>query len=528
MAPFIARIPVADASGLSASHFGEAVARAGSAFGGAIEQIHRQKELEARQKIEDAQRNRALDIQEQNAQAKLLREQGALQQNAAVKQDALDRLDQMAEANTRDAAAEGVRQSLASPGGVLGPFGIASRAAMGGAQAVAETQQEFAGKRALAEQMTGPAAQAFLVREARDMKVAALKRGYAEEGQALQHALQDGVFEDPATMFERASSGKTPKEVPPSAQAQAEAKRYAEALQSAIAEGRSPGDVHARLAHQYDVHRQIVQRAKAWPLADQRAAELQDTLRKVLAETPNTVDPLTGDNPHADLQERLAQMDGEWARTQYQTFRMGHDPGDSLAGLQKVLFSATAKSAPGAFQQMDQAMVADRQLPKTDVQAVAGAASANARGGDTSGAERNSYETSAGRGTTPPSGGKREGQLQGLAADSAQQKRTAPAMSSEDEKTANAKQRAERESRGMVGRTRDENAPKRKLTSADDKKKLDGLVRDEAQKTLAASGDRKTQMLALRDRIAKDLGLDTSDPRVFSAVKEALSKAYQR
>lgn len=493
------RLPVSDASSLGVSRFGEAVSRAGAAFGGAIEQIHREKAAAERQKIEDAQRDRALDIQEQRAQAALLKEQGTLAQGAAVKQDALERLDRMADANTKDAYADGVRKSLASPGGALGPFGVFSRAAQGGVQAAADAQQEMAGKTALAQQMTGPAAQAFLTREAADMKRRALVRGYQEEGQAVQNALQDGVFEDPASMFERASSGKTPKEVPPSAQAQAQAKQYAEALQSAIAEGRSPGDVHARLAHQYDIHRQIVQRAKSWPVADTKAGEFIDTLRGILAETPSGIDPKTGTDAHADLRERLAQMDGEWARTQYQTFRVAHDPGDSISGLQKVLFSATAKSAPDAFMAQDAAVRADQQLPKTNADVVQAAAGANSRasGLDGSAVPRG---TPAARKTDT---GERASEEQIAAA--------APARA------------AERERRGF----KSQSDAKPNATRADGARQIKSIVAAEVQRGMASGADKRDRIKAMWKRIVDTTGLDPRDPAVHSLVREALSQEIE-
>lgn len=503
MSPYIARVPVADASSLSTSHFGEAVSRAGNTLGGAINQQRRERIAIEQQKVVNRQKDQALDIAEQRAQATLLREQGHFASDAAVKKDALDRLDKLNQERMQGDAEHALRTSLSTPGGALGPFGVFSRAAQASVQAVAEAKQQMAGKVALAQEMTGTAAHGFMTREAADLKRHVLVRGYQEEGQALQHALQDGVFEDPATMFERAASGKTPKEMPPSAGAQQQAKQYAEALQSAIAEGRSPGDVHARLAHQYDIHRQIVQRAKNWPVADTKAAELMDTLRGILAETPSGFDPNTQTDAHAELQQRLAQMDGEWARTQYQTFRMGHEPGDSLAGLQKVLFSASAKFAPDTFMRQDAVVRADQQLPKTNADVVQAAAGANSRASGLDG-------SAVPRGTP-----------------AARKTDTGQRASPDEIAAAEPARAAEREKRGFIGHTRDHNTPKRKMAGEADLKKLRGLVHDEAQKTLSAGGDRKAQVLALRERISKELGLDTSDPRVFSAVKQALSDVYE-
>jgi len=224
-------------------------------------------------------------------------------------------------------------------------------------------------------------------------------------------------------------------------------------------------------------------RERGWAEADQRASELIGSIEQSAA---GVVD----DEVRQAIMQKVADARGEWARTEYPSFRMKTDAGETLAGLQEILFDAQAAALPETGLPIGKT-ASEQQV---DMRRATGDL-----GGRGQGASAQRRQTDTGKRQTP-----------------------------REQADAEPGRRAEREKRGLPGRTYDPNAPKRKLSGEGDVKRLRNFVLERAQKTLSVGGDRAAKVKQLRDEIARDLGLDPSSPDVFAVVKEALSEAYGR
>lgn len=282
----------------------------------------------------DQLENRRLDIAELVAKQKLLREsnltaarEAKAAQAEAAQQASLQAGQEFVQQGVAQRARPNLEAALASPGGVLGPFGMLNPRMLGQmAQRQAQTAATLGQKAELAARMSPEAARGYLTREAGKEKKAILAEGYARALESVQDAQADGVF--------------TPQE----------AKTFTNLLQTAAAKGKDPGEIQTRIAKRYDLHTKLTQRAGEWEKADAQAQEMLGALEQLIGRVGGGVDPNTGLSPQDQMRERLGKAQAEWGRTAFPSFRMKTDPGASLAGLQKLLVEGQAVGDPMAPQ----------------------------------------------------------------------------------------------------------------------------------------------------------------------------------
>ena len=302
----------------------------------------RQAENEMRARA--AEQERAFAIEEQEAAAKVLEqenraaeraERGAKQQ--ADRDTAVQEFRQATTKQGEDALRQDIGAALRRAGGVLGPFGILDTKTMtSGLKRQAEIGQRMQGIVAQAREMTGPAARAFMVREAERLKEE-VKAGAFQEEFDLLSALQ--------------REGKISPD---------DAQRYNKELQDDMLAKKDPGATHEKLLHASELYVQAQHRAEGWEKADRQAPAMIDGLRKILADMPDGVDPMTGKSLKGEMMKRLSAADVEWGRVKpgangVSIFRQKNDPENSLAGLQKILFEAQTKADPEEFMRQDRA-----------------------------------------------------------------------------------------------------------------------------------------------------------------------------
>jgi len=427
---------------------GAAVAGLGrgvSKLAAALDEVGKERE---RAKLAD----RKMKVEEQRAATALAREERALalqDAKAAEREaDVAGSVEGIGQAGGQATADTFLAEALQSPGGVLGPFGALNpRSVARGTQMAGEVQERSARRMALAERMSPEGARNFLRQGAEEDKKAVRAKSAQEEVMALQDAVAEGVL------------------------GEQEAASYARALQSAIREGRPAGEIHSRLAQRYAMASKLKVRAEDWGAADKKASAMMQSLMQ-LADTTEGLDPETGKDIMSELVKRLADARGEWARTQYPSFRSKTDAAASLAGLQKILLGARADADPAKFLQQEHL---DDFLPKD-------------------------YGPGA-RDVVP-----------------GEKPRRVARPKSDRGVAGELKARGKTYKAGTV----------RPLTDENDARLLQEMVLRESATTLAAGGDRKARVVALRDKIAHDLGLDPTDPQVFSVVQSALQQAYGR
>jgi hypothetical protein len=439
---------------------GQGLARGVAAFGhalaGGIRDQARSRTEAAKEARVAAENDRKLAIEEAEAEAKLTKEKNESAARAEVEAEKqADRDVAVAEfrrstANdSQDALRQDVGAALRRSGGVLGPFGILNTKAMGEAL----KRQSAIGKRmegdiALASGMTRPAARAYLQRAAEDIKGEVISSGYQEEFDLLNGLVMEEKI-DPAR-----------------------AKEYGKELQAGARARKPPGDVHKRLMQESELYVQAQTRAEDWEKADVQATGMIDGLRKLVAEMPDGVDPITGKSVKAGMMERLAAAKVEWNRTKpgengVSVFRQKNDAAGSLDGLQKILFEAQIEADPEAFMQRDRADSVPTPSRDEVVAAIGGMGGGHrTQGGAVEGFQEPAQEA------PPARGGKQQ-----------------PA--------------ADRQ-----------------------RQQLATLVREEAQKALRAGGDRRERLDALRERVAKELGLEKNSPEVHAIIKNELARAF--
>ena len=445
--------------------FARGVAEAGQALGRGI-----QASGEARDKRDREEKD--YQIQLQKAEAATLREQrmAAEYEERATSREA-DRaavVEGLEKLGAEKAGAEwqkGVQEALRSPGGVLGPFGMLNpRKIAGSARGAMEAQKQMLGDVEQAKRMTPSAARRFLTDRTEERKLELVTRAYEEETADLQKALQDGAFEDPLAIFASAGSGKVQ---PPSETAMRRAEDFGKALRQALQDKKMPGETSKRLQEVYDQHRKIRQRAVGWKKADVDAVEMLDTFQQLAAkvENPELRDPLLG---------KLAEARGEWARTEYPSFRVANEPADTLGKLQALIFDAQALQGsvePTATER-------NAKIQEDYIRAVGGT-----------------------RGPIPSAPPAKRGRS---SPERQRQTQAAPAPSAP----------AKRQPKG--GKRTDVQA-------------LENYVVEHAQDALRA-GSREERVTAIErmvDGAVRTFGVNRDDPRVRRVIRQALSKAFE-
>lgn len=433
------------------------------------------------------QREKALEAEKMRAEASLMREKNlAAQREAREAERTADReasmqgMEQLGQRSERAAYEASIQEAMRSPQGALGPFGALNpRALAGGLRSGLEAKQRSQARLELAARMSPEAARMYLARETENEKKIARDQAWKDEAQALQDAIADGVLDE------------------------RKAKLYARALQTAAREGKEPGQVWKLLAKEYDMHVKVKGRLRAWDQADKDAATLIQSIEQAAS---SVQDPVA----QAALRGKVAQARGEWERTEHQSFRSQSDPEKTLGALREILFLAQAEA--GTPMDLTQAERTQQES------AVRNDAFTPERGAATS-----EWARGMGGGRPPASAAAPRAQASSGGRRSTD---TGKRASAEEIAAGEPARRAEREKRGLPGRTLDPNAPKRQLKDVKDAERLHNFVLERAQKTLSVEGDRKQKVMQLRDEIARDLGLDPSSPDVFAIVKQALEAAY--
>ncbi len=282
-------------------------------------------------------RDRQLDIEEQRAQAALMREQGL----AEARQQRADQQASDVQANVEGVRGVGAQaqetnagnmleQASRSPNGALGPFGLLNpRAIVDGMKQSTEIKARMEQRAALAERMTPAAGRAYLARAATEEKEAARKQALQMDLQSLQDAVQDGVLDE------------------------RQAKQFGKALQSAVREGSNPGAIHTQIAKHYDMHAKLKLRAKGWEEADPKAAEMIQAIERTAAAVP---DPAIREQ----IMGKVAAAKAEWTRTEWESFRSKSDADQSLAALQSLLYQAQAQTGQPIDDTKTERAVAER------------------------------------------------------------------------------------------------------------------------------------------------------------------------
>lgn len=245
-------------------------------------------------------------------------------------------------------------------------------------------------------------------------------------------------------------------------------------LQVEMRSGRPPGATTKELAKNAALQAKLRARETAWAEVDNEAAELLTTARTLGKHAPGDVDPLTGRNMQAEMAEALANAEAEWAKTDDPTYRAGTDPKQALAALKKIVFGMKASSDPQGY--------VDERI---GVQMQEGVMAKDARA---RGAERMQKAQGGAQGG---SGGGSGG---GSRVDPGRQ----PA--------------------------------KQKPAPRTDQQRLEGILTEGAQGALRAGTreERAARITELRNRVADELGLDVTDPKVHAAVREILTQVRGR
>ncbi len=483
----------------------KSIGRAGEALQSGLERAQAQRAANKRAQAQAAEQERRFAIEEERAKASLLKETNALAEKQAKsaereadREAVVQGLTEIGAKQTGRAREEQVRNALASPGGLLGPFGLAQSLARGAPNTM-EVEARAAGRMELAKRMSPGAGRMFLEREAKIEKQQVLAQGYEAEFKALENALMDGAFDDPFL-----TPSKPGQVAAPSEQAQAKAKQYAQALQDELAAGRPPGEVHKRLAEEYDINAKLSARKKAWEKADTRADAMLEQMREMAVNVDTGVNPITGKSDRDELSEWLAIAAAEWERVSKVSFRRANDPDASLAELRKFLYRSQETTDQEAF------LAGMERTPPLGItqEQVVGAATAG-----------ESQENAPGRaGLAPP---------QASQARSGAKRTDTGARPSDAEVKAGAPAReAERAKRGLQ-QTRKGSEPTKDLTPAKEKS-LRGLVQERAKKTLAAGdeGERVQAAAEIIKAIRTELGIDPNSPGAKAAIRDELNRIW--
>lgn len=302
----------------------EYVGDAGNAVAEGLRQQHKDTREDAELAQEKDLKQRALAIEEERAKANLLRESNlaSARNERQVAQDAdrqaaVQGLKELAGQRQAEAFQENLDKAIGSHGGALGPFGIFGAIGTSAAASLAQSQEEFAPKVALAQDMSPAGARMYLEQQQKEAHARIIGKGYQKEAEDLAAGLAEGW-------------------IPP-----AIGKELSDLMQQRAAAHLPPGAVHQRIVKLHDMARQQKVRAAGWEDADHKAAELIGVLEKMAdsSELPAT---------RAAMRQKVADAKGEWARTlplgngEESKFRNENEARASLAALEEILFGAQA------------------------------------------------------------------------------------------------------------------------------------------------------------------------------------------
>lgn len=464
---------------------------------------------------EGIRKNRALDIEELRAkkqlQAEINRAKAGSEREAQVEAERTAILESARkEANARIGVQtrEALKEAISTPGGALGPFGFLNTKAfqegMGGAVAI---EQQTQADLEQAARMTPAAATRFLDRRKKERKQEAIQTGYEKESIALQNALMDGKLEDPF-LTPNWKPGQ-----PPSEAAMKKAQELTKGLQDDLNAGNPPGRGHDEIVKAYNENAKLTRLYKDWEKADATAEEMLLQIRNIAANAPQGIDPITGDDMRAELVERVANAEAEWERTRAMSYRKSETPVKSLGDLQKILFGVEAKTNDEGFlsQRGQAARMRAFQTPSEEeiVQASTAMdpASAAARG----------------------PAGKAPAQAR-QAAPMGKKTDTGKRASDAEIEAGRPGREAERQARGLPGRTRTKGGKLRPVTNERDAKTLAGFVTERVRQTFQAGPgfDRLGATELMLEAVDKELGIDPNDPKALQIIREAIVQAYGR
>lgn len=466
------------------------------------------------QQIRD--RDKALEVERTRAEAALLREQNAdaarqalAQERAAGVAGSVAGLKALGESGMRATLAQSVDEGMKKPlGSILGPFGMLNpRAVMGGLKSAAEIKERMDHNMALASYMSPVDARAHLTRAAAEEKDYARKAGLQADLRALNNAVADGVIDE------------------------RKAKLFSSALQSAVREGRDPGEIHARIAKEYDLHSQLKARAKGWAEADKNATQMISDIERTAA---GIQDP---DLKQA-IAEKVAMARGEWAKTEYPSFRMESDAGKSLAALQALLYQAQASAGAPVSRTKTEQAVGDEGV-RDDAFTPERRAAREMAGlrffipGMAGQSTQQQQQPQAPAPTTTPGRTRAPGPKQQQAGDDADaftpERSGIRAMTGQQLSVPPEDLAAKNRLRADMGLPPIASTLPQQ-SGQPDEVRLRTLVRAGAYEALQAgtTEERAKRIGVLRKHIADELGLDVEDPAVMKRVRQALSEVYDQ
>lgn len=484
-----------------------AYGRAGQALQSGLEHAQSRRDANRRARAE-------MEVDAQRAQASLLKEANALaDKQAAATEDEANRQAVVTTIQEEGAKARGqaeeeqVKQAMASPGGILGPFGMAQALAKGAPNTL-KVKARWDGYQELAKRMDPRFAQSWLndtlQRDAAEEKQRIITEGYAEEMKQLDTAIKEGWFDDP---FGPDSKGG---EVSDGSQQMAE--EIGKGIQTGLAAGQAPGAASKTLALAHAKRKQLVARKAAWEEADQRAAKLFTSIRELAEGAGTGIDPATGGSLGAELADRLAVAQGEWAGTRglpgmSEEYRKTNSPDKALGELKKILFRAQVQADPQQFLEnaalppgpsQDQVVAA-----ATGAQGAIGVPAQGAQGPQDGGARRAP--------TTYPFGRTIEEAVENGYLPRSELARTAT-------------QDAQGAGQAPQGRKGKQKAP-----AASREEQVGAVIQEELGRLQAApKNERRAAIKGMLDRLEHDFGLDMDDPGVAAAIKNAISQATGR
>jgi hypothetical protein len=462
----------------------EYIGDAGKEIAGGVNEAHKERVHAGELEKEQALKERALAIEEQNAKARVLGQANIAAAREerdkaleAQKTAALQGLEKIAQQQRGDATEAAISDAVKSPEGALGPFGILGNKFFAKvAEGFGNVEETMGPKIEFAKQMTAAGATAYLTKETAQEKQRIHAQAYQHEADAVQGAVVDGVItpeqgRDFITPIQQ-SIHSMAKGGPPTV---------------------APGATRERLAKAYDLHAKVMKRAAGWEESDKRAGELISTLKGMAIQA-------TDPKVRQALLDKVSAAQGEWARTQHEDFRSKNDGEASVGGLEAVLFGAQAAAGelatPPSYQTQSGPNPALQMSPEAQIRAgqLQDAAAENRTV-----TNQPKYGRADNLGKKVNVGGVPRGTEKPAKAPQAPQAREKPA--------------AQGEYRTI--------APEGKAKAT---AQIEAFVADNGTPAISMDTDQPAEIRKLRMGLAKTLGLDPRDPFVRGALTSALLK----
>ena len=456
--------------------------------------------------------SRALDIAELRAKRELASEANRAAANEARagereadRQAVVGELQRQGDQATGVAAREALKKAIASPEGFLGPFGSINTAVLRKSfEDASEQHRRTVADVEQAGRMSPPAAERFLQRRQKERQQEVLNEGYAKEGEALQNALADGKFEDPF-LTPNWKPGQ-----PPSESAVKKAQELTDGLKQQLQAGRPPGVAHKEIQQAYDLNAKLTRRYRAWEKADKEAEEMLGQLRTIALSAPQGVDPITGNDMRADMVQRVADAEAEWERTRAMSHRRGKDPADELGGIQKILFGVEASANPEDFLAQQERAARARAVKVPTQEEVVGAAGAM---------DPEAFAAGGPQGAMPA----RAPQAPPRTAKAGAKTDTGRRPSDTEVAQGRPAREAERQKRGIPGRTARRGSAPRTTVTADDERGIQAVIRSKGPE-LRSQGNPTEAIRALQRMVEQELGLDPNSDAVDAAITAAMKQ----